>query len=792
MTSVRLGFTGIRSHVSSLEASVGGSESAVAWRETLSSLASSLPPALLNEARALSAETDPALLSEGMLSLAGRLGNSESALEQAVSLQLYETLGSREGPQASVARARAAALTGTGAFGARAERLLRGFAQQASDPALLLGMGLASTVFSLTRAATLSRLLLASGSGWMTRGLGARVLASAAGFALEAPTFVLGTRLGATAFGRPQDWSGQGLARELASSYLTLGAMRLSHAGAGALLRPGNTLPWQGMLRQTATLGGLWLSRGLEQAVGLRSPRDPAMTLTDSLALLLQFHVAGRISAEFLGQPYARLDAALDAHSRAGRAWPALRNPFLVFPEPALVMANTSPEARPVAPELPILNPNMAMSALEAEGSSLDGSTPLIEGRFKQLVRPEFNDQSVSPLPRNGSRRSEPVRRIGILTSGGDGPGENAAIEALVRGATQVHGWEALGIFDGYRGLLQPEGRIVPLSLEQVSGESAVRAVLQRLYGGRLPAGVTEGHAGISTLGGDFLRSSRTNPVQGDPQALRVKRTLHEYGIDALVVLGGNGSMRAAEALRQAGVPLVGIPQSIDLDVWGSEHSLGFPSAVAKGANEVHHFQNTAHSCDRWFLVEVMGQHYGMLTLAVGRESGAADSVFIEVPRPLSDVRELIERRRPNRAHGVLLFSEGAKFQGEGVSVIEPPRGTDVHGRLVVESGDVVRWLRTPLAEMGITHTRPESLGYLLRGADPTSHDIALAQRLAEGALKLLEAGQVGRMVGTGFPRGSSELRLVYPKLSRVARFQKSPPVDYFHYVRALLEGREI
>ncbi|MDL1873093.1 hypothetical protein FBR05_12980, partial [Deltaproteobacteria bacterium PRO3] len=448
-----------------------------------------------------------------------------------------------------------------------------------------------------------------------------------------------------------------------------------------------------------------------------------------------------------------------------------------------------APASRPLGESpLPALQLSL-MSALRPEGGGSRAPAP-IEARLDQLVRPEFGEEAVTPMPRNGGRSRRAVRRIGILTSGGDGPGENAAILALVRGAIQVHGWEPVGIFDGYRGLLQPEGRIRELLLTDVSGDAAVGAALQRLYGGRTPPGLAATHVDISTLGGDILRSSRTNPVQGDPQATRVKETMRAHGLDALIILGGNGSMRAANALREAGVPVVGIPQSIDLDVWGSEHSLGFPSAVAKGASELHHFHNTAHSCDRWFLVEVMGQHYGMLTLAVGRESRVADSVFIEVPRPLSDVREVIERARATRAHGVLLFSEGVKFRGEGVSTIEPPRGTDVHGRLVVESGDVVRWLRAPLAEMGITHTRPESLGYLLRGADPTPHEIGLANLLAAGALRLVETGHFGRMVGTGFAEGSAELRLVYPKLSRVARLQKPAPEEYFLHVRDLLERR--
>ncbi|MCE9624716.1 MAG: 6-phosphofructokinase [Deltaproteobacteria bacterium] len=768
------------------------------WLESHSQGASSTE---MQELRELARETDPRLFSEGLLSVAGRLERSESSQAIVLAANLYSFLDQAHLPLAERGRARLAVLNGGGAWSERAEGLLRSFARQASDPAMLAGMGLASGVFTLTRTAMLSRLLAAPGSAFLTRGFGARALASAAGFALEAPTFTLATRLANEGLGRPQDWSRSAVHRDIASSYLVLGALKLTHWGAGEALgnraREG-VLParvWQGATQQLATFGGIWLGHGLEGFAGLRRPQDPALTLVDSLAMLFQFQVAGRLSAGMMGRPFAEMERGVDRYSRspAGSFIQTAENSFSWPIEgglrPAFATAEIS-NASVSESEAPAPRPGtiLAMSVLGADGR---GARPSLGGRFDQLVRPTFSEKSVSPAPRHAKGERRPVRRIGILTSGGDGPGENAAIEALVRGAIQVHGWEPLGIFDGYRGLLEPEGRIQELLLEDVAGEAAVRSALKRLYAGRTPAGLAEGHADISSLGGDLLRSSRTNPVQGDPSASRVKRTMREHGIDAVVVLGGNGSMRAAEALRRAGVPLVGIPQSIDLDVWGSEHSIGFPSAVAKGAAEVHHFHNTAHSCDRWFLVEVMGQHYGMLTLAVGRESRTADSVFIEVPRPLSEVREVIERVRPTRSHGVLLFSEGVKFRGEGVSVIEPPRGTDIHGRMVVESGDVVRWLRRPLAEMGIVHTRPESLGYLLRGADPTPHEIALARILSEGALRLVEGGHFGRMVGTGFAGDSSDLHLVYPRLTRVASHQKSAPENYFRYVRALLEGGE-
>jgi 6-phosphofructokinase 1 len=410
-----------------------------------------------------------------------------------------------------------------------------------------------------------------------------------------------------------------------------------------------------------------------------------------------------------------------------------------------------------------------------------------------QLAEPDLGQAAESFHPPRGRTRKS-LGSIGILTSGGDGPAENAAIEALVRGATQLHGWRVFGILDGYRGLLEPEGRIRELKISDVQGHAAIAGALRLLYGGHIPVpleNIYGNETDISRIGGTILRSGRTNPVYGDPEATAVKRTLREQGIDALVVLGGNGSMRAAAELHKAGVPLIGVPQSIDGDVWGSEHSIGFPSAVAKGVSEVHHYLTTAHSCSRWFLVEVMGQRYGLLTLAIAGRSRVVDAAFTEVPRHIEDLQRVIESRRPGRQHGLILVSEGVKFLNGGVSLIEPPRGTDGHGRLINEPGDVAHWVRGVMAERRIeTQTRSESLGYLLRGADTTYADKVLAERLSSGALKLIAGGSFGQMVGTAFSEGGSVLRLHSVPLNEVARNEKEAPSDYHEFVRQQLEGR--
>jgi len=355
---------------------------------------------------------------------------------------------------------------------------------------------------------------------------------------------------------------------------------------------------------------------------------------------------------------------------------------------------------------------------------------------------------------------------IGILTSGGDGPGENAAIEALVRGVAKDFSdlsWSTLGIFEGFRGLLDPRGVILPLTLQDVMGKAAVLATLERIYG-QQGYKRTKLPRSIASLGGNLLRSSRTNPVERDPDALQVKETLRRYGIDALVVLGGNGSLGASLDLHQQGVPLVFIPQTIDNDVPGSEVSLGFPSAVAQGISLVKNFYHTAHSCNRWFIVEVMGQRSGILALAIARKAGV-EGVFVgEFPRPLSDISQIIERyRAQGQSHGVILVSESAQFLDDEDRQIQFPRREDANGRLEVEPGALAQWLSR---QIGRDLTRPESLAYGLRGALPTESEIQLAQTLAYGALRLLYTQNFGHMSALTFENGV--WKRAYPALAEV------------------------
>ncbi len=270
------------------------------------------------ELSALGRETDAELYAEGLLNFASRREQAGS-VEQAA--ELYARIVAAEEIPASIrqrAQRRLDAVQGRGAFGDRAEFLMRNLARQATEPSALLAMGTAGTVFRVTRLATLSRLATGSSPRLVTRFLGAGRLASLLGFAAEAPTFTLVSRLGSEALGRPQDWSLPAVGRDLASSYLVLGALKFSGAlGSAAVARAGARPLLGTLFQQGAMLTGILLGHRLEEAAGLRPHRDGATTLTDSLALLLQFHIAGRLSGSLFGENFRHWERGLERQTVA-------------------------------------------------------------------------------------------------------------------------------------------------------------------------------------------------------------------------------------------------------------------------------------------------------------------------------------------------------------------------------------------------------------------------------------------------------------------------------------------
>ncbi len=268
------------------------------------------------ELETLAREPDPELFLEGLLAFGGR---QEQADRVELAAQFYQVLGQHAGNFAGIAsraQQRLDAILGRGPAGNRIEFLGRRFAREATSPAALIGMAGAQAVFGLTRAALLSRLLASPTSHAWTRGLGARALASSGAFLLEAPSFVAFTRGAKAALGVQQDWSSGAWGHEVAGSFFALGAMKITGWAGGSLYRrvqgTAGTAPFQGLATQTSLLGGILLGNALETAVGLRERRDGATTLIDSLALLLQFNVAGNLLHRGLGPRWAGFNRGLD------------------------------------------------------------------------------------------------------------------------------------------------------------------------------------------------------------------------------------------------------------------------------------------------------------------------------------------------------------------------------------------------------------------------------------------------------------------------------------------------
>ncbi len=289
------------------------------------------------------------------------------------------------------------------------------------------------------------------------------------------------------------------------------------------------------------------------------------------------------------------------------------------------------------------------------------------------------------------------MKRIGVLTSGGDAPGMNAAIRAVVR--TAAHdGLTVFGIYRGYQGLI--EGDLAEF------GPRSVANVIQR--------------------GGTVLRTARSEAfytAEGRAQAAEV---LASHGIEGLVVIGGDGSFRGAAALhREHGTQVVGIPATIDNDIDGTDVSIGFNTALEVALEAVDRLRDTAASHDRLFLVEVMGRHAGHIALHVGVAGGAEAIVVPEVPLPIERVVELIvDAEQRGKTSSIIVVAEGAYPGG-------------------------ARDLERALNERAGYEVRTVILGHTQRGGSPVARDRVLASRLGFHAVRALESGEGAVMVGT-------------------------------------------
>ena len=313
--------------------------------------------------------------------------------------------------------------------------------------------------------------------------------------------------------------------------------------------------------------------------------------------------------------------------------------------------------------------------------------------------------------------------RIGILTGGGDAPGLNAAIRAVVKAAAKQR-IETIGIEDGFRGLIEPH-RWRCLTLDAVTG------ILRQ--GGTILG---------TTNHGNPLSYNRPDGRTRDYSDACVK-ALRTLSLDALIVIGGDGTLAIADALHKRGVPLVAIPKTIDNDVVETAATIGFDSAVSMATEAVDRLHTTAESHHRIMVLEVMGRYTGWIALHAGIAGGADVILIPEIPFDLERVaHHLVVREQLGARFSIAVVAEGAIPVGGRYTVLEGGSSSKAE-RL----GGIGAHIATELARLTNREARSVLLGHLQRGGDPTSADRILATRFGAKALELAVAGQFGVMV---------------------------------------------
>ena len=307
--------------------------------------------------------------------------------------------------------------------------------------------------------------------------------------------------------------------------------------------------------------------------------------------------------------------------------------------------------------------------------------------------------------------------RIGVLTGGGDCPGLNAVIRAVVRKGISTYGHEFVGFRDGWRGPL--DGTTRELGIAQVRG--------------------------ILPRGGTILGSSRTNPFKIDGGVEKIKSNLAELGIDALVAIGGEDTLGVAAKLTDLGVNVVGVPKTIDNDLGATDYTFGFDTAVNIAMEAVDRLHTTTESHHRVLIVEVMGRHAGWIAFHAGLGGGANVILIPEQPFDVEKVCAYIERRFQSQYAPIIVVAEGAQPLGGVPEAEHAPTDAFGHARL----GGIAHWLEGEIERRTGKEARATVLGHVQRGGTPTAFDLH--------AIDAAHAGQWGKMTAL---RGT-EIRLV-------------------------------
>ena len=308
------------------------------------------------------------------------------------------------------------------------------------------------------------------------------------------------------------------------------------------------------------------------------------------------------------------------------------------------------------------------------------------------------------------------MKKVGILTGGGDCPGLNAVIRAVVRKSSRYK-WATIGIKNGWKGLI--DGDMIPISDRHVSG--------------------------ILPKGGTILGTSRTNPFKSQEDIDKIIDNIKNFKIDAIVAIGGEDTLGVALKLFNMGIPIVGVPKTIDNDLSGTDYTFGFDTAISIVTEAIDRLHTTAESHHRVIVLEVMGRHAGWIATIAGIAGGADEILIPEKPFDLNMVcKNLKARYDSGKTFSIVVASEGAKpKKEEKLSTLSEEKDAFGHVRL----GGIGNYLGREIEKRIGVETRVTVLGHVQRGGTPTANDRVLATRFGIAAVDLIKEENYGKMV---------------------------------------------
>jgi len=323
------------------------------------------------------------------------------------------------------------------------------------------------------------------------------------------------------------------------------------------------------------------------------------------------------------------------------------------------------------------------------------------------------------------------MKKIGVLTGGGDCPGLNAVIRAVVKKSRQYN-WDVIGIKNGWKGLINGE-------MELLTDYSV---------------------SGILPKGGTIIGTSRTNPFNNKEDVQKVLNNINKFGLDAIVAIGGDDTLSVAKKLYDIGVSVIGVPKTIDNDLSGTDYTFGFDTAVSIATEAIDRLHTTAESHHRVIVVELMGRHAGWIATMAGIAGGADEILIPEVPFDLDEVcRNLKSRYNRGKKFSIVAVAEGARPKITNTSNEDNvTQSRDIEMGLITQTsekddfghvrlGGIGHYLAKEIEKRMNVETRVTALGHVQRGGTPTAHDRVLATRFGVAAVELIKNNDFGKMV---------------------------------------------